>query len=80
MSLRSRLAGGLAATLAAALVAGCSADGRSVDGSSVVIEQTPGDDAEKVADCAPAPLRQRAAAALMVGLPEVTSADDPLVE
>ena len=79
MSLRSRSVGGALATLATALVVGCSSTDRPVDRSA----DSPGSSAAgspTVPDCSPAPLRQRAAAVLMVGLPEVTSAEDPLIE
>lgn len=72
-----------AACLPAAVLAGCLAL------SACATQELPGLAADDAADapqaspgptCTPAPLEQRAGAVLVVGLPGVTTADDPLVQ
>lgn len=74
MTVRPRFVTAVAAALLSTLAA-CSPAADPVDTSAPQDSAAP----PRVAECEPAPLRQRAAAVLMVGLPEITTADDPLI-
>jgi beta-N-acetylhexosaminidase len=58
----------------AALLAGCGSGSAAPRETAAVSTPSPSP------ACTPAPLEQRAAAVLVVGIPEVTSADDPLAQ
>lgn len=67
----SSLSRSAASVVAAALLAGC-ASGSAEPRETAVSSASPSP------TCTPAPLERRAAAVLVVGIPEVTTADDPL--
>jgi beta-N-acetylhexosaminidase len=67
----------VAALLAGGLLLAACADGAGPDLSAASDDRA---EASPTPDCTPAPLEQRAGAVLVVGLPGVTEADDPLVQ
>lgn len=70
-------AGGAAIGLVASMVVPPLLPSAAADGAAAVAAPTVDDE---VSDCVPAPLAQRAAQVLVVGLPEVISVEDPLAQ